>query len=56
MEQLVIITIITVIQLTYRRNSMQKKKDKQQQQTNKQTNLTLLRTGQVNMNRNIFYY
>ena len=39
MEELVKITIITVIKLTYRRNIMEKKRTKhqQQQQTNKQT-------------------
>ena len=37
MEELVIITMITVIKFTYRGNSMEKK------QTNKQANLTRLK-------------
>ena len=34
-EELVIITMITLIKLTYRRNSMEKKKERQKKQTNK---------------------
>ena len=38
MEELVIITMITVIKLTYTRNSMErKKKKKKEKQTNKET-------------------
>ena len=43
MKELVIITIITVIKLTYSRNSIEgKKKIQTNKQTNKQTNLTWL--------------
>ena len=43
MEELVIITMVTVIKLTYRQNSMEKRKTEQKQtnkQTKKQRNLT----------------
>ena len=36
MEELVIITMIAVIKLTYRRNSMKEKKKEESKQTNKQ--------------------
>ena len=43
MQELVIITIITVIELTYGWNSMEKKIEKKKKEKSKQTNLTSLR-------------